>query len=620
MVQMEVFPSQIQKNLNEMLRQIAEARSEGYLFIAFPEMCLSGYLIGDRWEIVEFIDELQEAHETLRKASRGMLILWGSVLRDASRKGEDGRVRLFNAWFACRDGEWHSTCEDLIATPKVLLPNYRLFDESRYFYDLRKWAFELGKNPAELLKPLNIDGEKVGVILCEDGWDDDYAFSPIKVLCEKGAQWILNLSCSPFSLGKSEKRDRLFREKAQTHKVPIVYLNAFSVQNTGKTFYLIDGDSLIFPLTGKEPLHTLTWAKPGTFEFDSERAYSSFDTRPDENLRILKALQVQLAFYLKEAGLQRVVIGASGGIDSAVNAALVASVVGPENLLLVNMPSRYNSDLTKGLAADLACNIGCWYTEVSIEESVELTRRQMGSLEIHRKNEVKRVTLSEFHFENVQARDRSARILSALACSFGGVFTCNANKAEMSVGYSTLYGDLGGFLAPLADLWKYQVYQLGRDLNQWSLEKWNACWIPEGVFTVVPSAELSDQQDVNQGKGDPLIYPYHDYLFKAWVEGWQKAGLGQILEWFQNGVLEEKLGMASSLPDSLQSPRAFIADLERWYVLFCGLGQVKRIQSPPILAISRRPFGFDWREAVLKPYYSKKFLDLRGKLTEKESL
>jgi NAD+ synthase (glutamine-hydrolysing) len=219
--------------------------------------------------------------------------------------------------------------------------------------------------------------------------------------------------------------------------------------------------------------------------------------------------------------------------------------------------------------------------------------------------------LSPAMLENVQARDRSSRVLAALAAAFGGVFTCNTNKTEATVGYGTLYGDLTGFLANLADLWKEEVYALGRHMNEAGA---TANAIPRGCFDVTPSAELSPDQNVDEGKGDPLVYPYHDRLFRNWVETWNRTTPEEILEWYADNTLEEQIGYAGRVRDLFPSARAFIGDLERWWSLYTGMGVAKRIQAPPILAIKRRAFGFDHREAQMPPRFTRRYLALRTRV------
>ncbi|MBQ1809369.1 MAG: NAD(+) synthase, partial [Selenomonas sp.] len=314
--------------------------------------------------------------------------------------------------------------------------------------------------------------------------------------------------------------------------------------------------------------------------------------------------------------MQKVVIGISGGIDSAVAAALYAKVVGPENLLLVNMPSVFNSATTKGLSKELADNLGCQYAVIPIQESVDHTVKQLSETPITYLTDMsnQNLTVSSFVTENIQARDRSARVLAGAAAAFGGGFTCNANKAETTVGYSTLYGDQSGFLAALADLWKYQVYDLAHYMND---VIYGREVVPQGIIDIVPSAELSSAQNVDEGKGDPLKYPYHDYLFRSFIERWQKAAPEDILEWYAAGTLEENLGCAPGLAAKyFPTAQEFIADLERWWNLFTGMAVAKRIQAPPILAVSRRAYGFDHREAQNGPYYTLKYRQLKQQLLQ----
>ena len=207
-------------------------------------------------------------------------------------------------------------------------------------------------------------------------------------------------------------------------------------------------------------------------------------------------------------------------------------------------------------------------------------------------------------------------LLAALAASFGGVFSCNTNKAELTVGYGTLYGDIAGFLAVIGDLWKEDVYALGNHLNT---EVYGRELIPGGIFEVMPSAELSAEQAVDQGKGDPLIYPYHDRLFFSWVQKWNRATPEEILGWYLEGSLKENLGLSANvdLKKHFPTPQAFIADLERWWNLYNGIGVAKRVQAPPVLAVSSRAFGYDHREFLGRSTYTQRYLELKKKLLEK---
>jgi len=274
------------------------------------------------------------------------------------------------------------------------------------------------------------------------------------------------------------------------------------------------------------------------------------------------------------------------------------------------MPSRFNSNTTRNLARALAQNAGCFYADVPIESSVAVTLSQIDGLTVQSVDGQRRQTLALTGFmrENVQARDRSSRILAALASAFGGVFTCNANKSEITVGYTTLYGDLGGYLACIADLWKTQVYALADYLNA---ERFGRELIPRGSIEIVPSAELSDAQNVDEGKGDPLNYPYHDALFQSWVEWWNRTTPEEILNWYVEGELETRLGYTGSIAALFPTAADFIADMERWWSLYQGMGLAKRIQAPPILAVKRRAFGFDHREAQMGAHYTDAYLAMK---------
>ena len=202
--------------------------------------------------------------------------------------------------------------------------------------------------------------------------------------------------------------------------------------------------------------------------------------------------------------------------------------------------------------------------------------------------------------------------MAALAAAIGGGFTCNANKAEMTVGYATLYGDEAGFLAALADLWKNQVYALAKYLNE---KIYRREVVPQGIIDIVPSAELSNAQNVDEGKGDPLKYPYHDFLFRAFIESWNKITPEDILKWYAEKNLEKEIGCEVGLVEKyFPTAEEFINDLERWWKLFTGMAVAKRIQSPPVLAVSRRAYGFDHRESQNGFYFTQKYKQLKEKL------
>ena len=622
LAQIPVIPGRPAKNAETIRKYIHTAREAGTDLIVFPEMAVSGYLLGDTWEQPAFLEDCEIYGKEIIADTQDIAVMFGNVAIDPAKKNNDGRVRKYNALFTAQNGAL--IAPETFPYPfliKTLLPNYREFDDSRYFFSLPKLAQELGKKPADLISPLKLKIRDktytIGVLLCEDGWSDDYTLSPLQILSAKNRlDFVVNLSASPYTLGKNEKRHCVFGRQAAAIHTPILYINNVGIQNNGKTVYTFDGDSTVYDRRGliraaaKAYQETLLSV---TLEALEEMPEIS-PPKKTEAENIFPALAYGLRHFLSAIKMKRVVIGLSGGIDSAVAAALYCHVLGPKNILLINMPSRFTSTTTQELAVQLAKNLDCRYAVFPIQESVDFTIRQIETIPLcDLSNETaEHLTVSSYMAENIQARDRSSRILAAAAAAFGGGFSCNANKAETTVGYSTLYGDHAGFLAALADLWKYQIYDLARYLNQ---AVYCREVIPQAVIDLPPSAELSAAQSIEKGQGDPLRYPYHDFLFRAFIERWEKATPQDILEWYAAGTLEKELGCAPDLVCQYFPTAAdFIADLERWWELFTGLAVAKRIQSPPILAVSRRAYGFDHREAQNGSYYTKKYRALKARL------
>ena len=399
---------------------------------------------------------------------------------------------------------------------------------------------------------------------------------------------------NPFSLDKNIHAEKITR--------PTIYVGAVGVQNTGKTLYTFDGNSVAYNSRGEVVQRAEPFAECINFieleDIDKIPALNLPEISETE--KIYRAISYGVKTFLAQIGINKVVIGVSGGIDSAVAAALYVQVVGAQNVFLVNMPSKFNSSTTKNLSELLAKNLGCKYFVVPIQESVDWTVKQL---------EERGIEVSSFVKENIQARDRSSRILAAIAASVGGVFTCNANKAESTVGYATLYGDAAGFLSALADLWKYQVYDLARYMNE---EIYGFKAIPQGIIDIVPSAELSTAQNVDEGKGDPLKYPYHDYLLKAFAEN--NSTPEDILKFYAEKSLERQIGCEAGLIDKyFPSAQDFITDLERWWRQFKGMGVAKRIQSPPILAVTEKPYGAH-SEPQNGVYFTQNYLELKKEL------
>lgn len=617
LAQIDVSPGRPQVNLARMRTAIAKARQEDVDLIAFSEMVLPGYLIGDEWERHAFLRDCAAAGEAVREQAQGIVVVFGNIAMDWRRRNEDGRVRKYNAMFVAEDGRFvgprGSPYPFVI---KTLLPNYREFDDSRHFCDLRKLAQEEHRPVQELITPVPLRDAVLGGLLCEDVWDMDYSVSPLQILGESDASFFLNISASPFTLNKNHKRNRVFAAQAAKLGRPLLYVNQVGIQNNGKTVFTFDGSSCVYDSHGghrecqppfAEGELTVEIPKEGSLHLDQSLAL-----REDSTGTAMDALLYGTRKFMQLCGVERVVVGVSGGIDSAVVAGIYRRLLPPENLLVANLPTRFNSRTTRAFAEDLARRLECPYAEIPIEESVTLTHRQIDGLAIANADgsHARTLTLTGLASENVQARDRSSRVLAALASAFGGVFTCNANKSEMTVGYTTLYGDLGGYLANIADMWKTEVYALAHHLNE---RVFGRVVIPPGVMTLTPSAELSAAQNVDEGKGDPIIYPYHDCLFRTWIERWDRAAPEDVLGWYLDQTLEEQLGYTGSVSKLFPTPAAFVADLERWWNQYQGMGVAKRIQAPPVLAIKKRSFGFDHRESQMGPLYTAGYEKLKAK-------
>ena len=731
--QIQVHPGDPATNFQSMMHAIDYAKAVSTDILIFPELCLSGYMVGDLWGQVPFIKDCLYYGDEIVKAtaSTNLTIIFGNVGVDESLRNLDGSLRKYNALYVTSKGQLVSNpSQPYPFTIKTLLPSYRYFNEPRYFTSANVVAKERNLSLSDINQPLTISTRHgaftIAPVICEDSWDTHYPDCPTSLMVEsakaKGQHidLIVNCSSSPYTIHKQEQRHALFSAQAKQYNTPIAYTNHVGIQNNGKNICIYDGCSTLYDVNGsvveeipafentvrptllKDTLwqprsndnhkdtsrDNTVYHLPENDVSDKNHINNAYDTQdldyplkttPTYIPTLFKALQYGLRQFLTQTGIKNIVIGASGGIDSALNAALYSTVLPPENLYLVNMPSRYNSDMTKDLAYQLARNIGCHYGVFPIEESISATIEQLENTsftkyniyvipELHHHGNVPATTmqdikentvsskkdvsqtvlyssdqtitnhddqrniesdsnttsflqLSTLGKENIQARDRSSRILAGIASAVNGAFTCNGNKTEFTIGYATMYGDLAGFLAVTGDVWKTDVYALARYMNEHIFQREV---IPQGSIDVVPSAELSDAQDVTQGLGDPLQYEYHDCLFRSFVEGTphtrphQRLTPEDILCAYEKGTLEHLLGLQNPVSHYFTSTEQFINDLERWWKSFNGLAVAKRIQSPPLFLISERAFGADLSESQLKPYFSRGYEACKSRLLEKE--
>lgn len=644
--QIQVHPGDPATNFQSMMQAIDYAKAVSTDILIFPELCLSGYMVGDLWDQVPFINDCLYYGEELVKATvnTNLTVIFGNVGVDESLRNLDGSLRKYNALYVASKGQLVSNpSQPYPFTIKTLLPCYRYFNEPRYFTSANVVAKERHLSLSDINQPLTIPTRQgdftIAPVICEDSWDTHYPDCPTSLMMEsikaKGQHidLIVNCSSSPYTIHKQVHRRTLFSAQAKRYNTPIAYTNHVGIQNNGKNICIYDGCSTLYDVNGfvveevpafentvRPTLLKDTLWQPLSHSNTSHIEESKDSTTSTYIPTLFKALQYGIRQFLTQTGIKKIVIGASGGIDSALNAALYSTVLPSENLYLVNMPSRYNSDMTKDLAYQLAQNIGCHYGVFPIEEGVSATIEQLENTSFTNygtqcntegdSNSTSFLQLSTLAKENIQARDRSSRILAGIASAVNGAFTCNGNKTEFTVGYATMYGDLAGFLAVTGDVWKTDVYALACYMNKHIFKREV---IPQGSIDVVPSAELSDAQDVTQGLGDPLRYEYHDCLFRAFVEGTphtlphQRLTPEDILCTYENGTLEHLLGLPNPISHYFISTEQFINDLERWWKSFNGLAVAKRIQSPPLFLVSERAFGTDLSESQLKPYFSRTY-------------
>lgn len=602
--QMSVIVGQPRLNADYIITMIEKGIVSGKDILIFPELCISGYLVGDIFEDESFCRDVMKQNERIREATLNseLVVIFGSLFLSETEVGEDGRRRLYNTVFAAQGGQW------IGEHVKYLHPNYRIFTDTRHFYSGRKLTASLTEGQSSevsTLEPVKvvIKGEEysLGLMVCEDMWHKDYPVNPGKILAAKGVEVLINVSASPWTWKKNQKRHRVVKELLSDCQIPLIYVNNVGTQNNGKNIIVFDGSSTVYNRDG-EVIFKAPPYYSGVFTisdlYNKEPLSATADNDTEELFKaIMTGIEGTLA--LLPADKRKIVIGLSGGIDSAVVAALMTYVVDKENVYAVNMPSKYNREKTKDIAKTIAQNLGISYEVIPIQEIVDLNARLV---------KADKGTLT---YENIQARARLS-ILAAKAQELGGVFTSNGNKVELAFGYATLYGDLGGFLAPIADLVKREVYQLGRYLND---EIFKSEVIPQTCFDTKPSAELEVNQVDPFDYGNERRRGYHDEMVRAFTEF--RLNPESFLELYDQKLLEERLQLKKGkLKKLFPTVEAFINDLEKSWKLFFN-SYFKRVQSPPVIIVSKRAFGLDLLESMMSAYFTERYFRLKEKVIEK---
>lgn len=560
-------PGRLEENAARMVAWIREAEQQGAELVVFPEDCISGYCIGDlqrnRSLVHSSFDVLMR--EVLPQVGRISAVV-GLTAPGEEDEGQAQPVWARNSFVVMREGRI------LHSGAKTLLVNEGVLDDARYFRP---------QHASEVV-PVLLPGPEitsVGVLVCQDMWDDDSLVKPASILASKGAQLLVVINSSPFHVGKVQERLEVAQRRVAETGLPLVYVNTVGAQDNGKNIILFDGASFMLDSDGSLVAHC-----PG---FEEGLYFPEVPTTlppVDRVGQLAHALEFGIRQFFGRTGHTGAVIGLSGGVDSALNAAFLAKALGPENLLCLNMPTRFSSLLTQDNAATQAKRLGVEYVVSPIQEVVELKRR------LYEQHSGR--TMNGLTFENVQARERG-NVLMTWAQERGRLVVGNGNKTEFQRGYATLYGDLIGAVMTLGDISKADVYRLAN----WANEAWDGV-IPQGVIDVAPSAELSEAQDVNQGLGDPFDYDVEAPMGVEIIENGRSPE--ELRRLFEENRLDPLLWspVRSSSP-VYQKMNGSEFEQYAWRVLRAIEATVfKRVQSPPILKLSRRAFGFDLRESL----------------------
>lgn len=593
MAQMRTRAGYIDDNIKTMKRMIDEAVSLQADLIVFPEMCVSGYLISDKYLHRGFVEEALCANETLKSYSDHIGIIWGNIGVDDAFKNRDGRFERRNQAYFAYKKEWvkanHHWHDGVYV--KHGLPDYRIFDDSRYFKSGIDVSLEHGNDETALIEPFIFKGQRIGLEVCEDLWSQDYRLDPTDIYIKKGVDLIINISSSPWTLYKENSRNKRILEHVSNQgdkMVPLVYVNVVGAQNNGKNLMIFDGGSTVFDRDGS----VFASCNDGFEEELKVIDLSVKETSQSISYKLLKGIVSGIKAFDEEIlGKRNWVIGLSGGIDSSVNAALLVLAIGNKRVFGYNMASQYNSLKTIQVAQNLADKLKISYAEGSIESLVKSTHETLVSYGFER-NE------SGLNAENIQARLRG-HLLSSFASLKSGVICNNGNKVELALGYATLYGDTIGALSPIGDLTKIQIFDLAKEINEvYGEEIIPSILIPEFkenqyVFELPPTAELKEAQI------DPMKWGYHDYLVQYLMQ-YPSHNISEFLDIYESGKWLDLPCANIMKAYGLDNPKRFIEDI-RWFMKAFHLAIFKRIQFPPIIALSRASFGYDYRESQL-PY------------------
>ncbi len=520
-------------NSEKIIESARKAHARGAEMALFPELAVCGYPPRDLLEKPAFVARNQQVIQEIAQAVPQITIVTGFASPAAVETGKS----VMNSAAVLRDGRVQSI------QSKMLLPTYDVFDELRYFH------------PADSQKVLPLGTKQLALTICEDAWNDKhfwhrrlYSVDPVDELLRAGGNLVLNISASPFHVGKRELRFKMLQTIAKDNNVPVLFVN----QVGGNDSLIFDGSSCVIAPDG----HVVAQAK--SFEEDlilCDTDMLTGDMHPQlegDEASVYAALVLGTRDYVRKCGFAKAIIALSGGIDSALTAAIAADALGPENIIGVGMPSEYSSEGSVKDARELACKLKIRFELVPIGEIFNCYRQALAPVFAGMPEDVAE--------ENIQSRIRG-NIVMAMSNKFGHLVLTTGNKSELGVGYCTLYGDMVGGLGVIADVPKTMVYRLSRYVNS------RRPVIPESTITKPPSAELRPGQ-----LDSDTLPPYEilDNILEDYIEDYRTA-------------------------EQIASERGYDLGLVRKVVRMIERSEYKRQQAAPGLKITPKAFGFGRR-------------------------
>ena len=520
-------------NRSKIVEFSRRAQSAGAGLILFPELSVCGYPPRDLVERPSFVARNRQSVEQIAAETRGIAVICGLVTPAESQTGK----AAMNSAALLQDGKV------AFVQSKMLLPTYDVFDEMRNFA------------PAKSQDLFSFCGNRMALTICEDAWNDKlfwpkrlYTVDPIETLIRAGGNFVLNISSSPFWIGKRELRRDMLVAIARHHKVPVALVN----QVGGNDSLVFDGSSLVLNPAGDVIAQGRSFEEDLIY-FDSKALTGEVHEEIEgEEASVYAALVLGTRDYMRKCGFKKAIIGLSGGIDSALTAVIAADAVGPENVIGVGMPGPYSSPGSIDDARALAENLGIRFELLSINRVYQAYLETFKDIFRGRQEDVTE--------ENIQSRARGT-LLMALSNKFGAIVLSTGNKSELGVGYCTLYGDMVGGLAVISDVPKTLVYRLSHYVNS------RRAVIPASTLEKPPSAELRPNQ-----KDSDSLPPY------------------EILD----AVLEDYVEDAHSA-EQIAADRGFDIEVVRRVVRMVDRAEYKRQQAAPGIKISPKAFGYGRR-------------------------